>query len=329
MKKKTRMLSAALSIALVAGAGCGRAGDEDGIRASGTVEVTEVRVTARAQGEIESLFYDEGDRVATGDTLAIIEHDVLSLQLEQARAAAEAAAAQLALLRSGARSQDQAQARAAVEQAQAQFEQAESDAVRFRALFERGSVTKRQLEEAETRLRIAQAGAASAREQLDKVQNLARPEELRAAEAGLVQAEAQVRLLERRIADALVVAPRNGVVVARPVEVGEYAAPGAVLFTLSDEGDAHLRIYVAEDVLGLIRIGQHADVYPDSRPEEAIAGRVVFVSPVAEFTPKNVQTREERTRLVHQVNISLPPTDGLLKAGTYADAVIPVGAEDE
>jgi len=318
-----------LMLALILGAGCG--GDrENELRASGTIEVDEVRITARTPGIILRMAVDEGDVVAAGDTLAVIDHDLMVLQLAQAEAGAEAAAAQLALLRKGARAEDIAAAQAAVRQAEAQLKQARQDAERFRTLFEAGSTTQKMRDDAEARLQVAQAGYDAAVENLRKLENLARPEEIRAAEARHRQAVATANVLRRQIEDAFITAPISGTVTVRSAEEGENVGPGATLMTLANLEKVYLRIYVPEDALGHVVVGREVDVFTDSHPGEPVRGRVTYVSPRAEFTPKNVQTRDERVKLVYEVNVTLPNPDGRLKPGMYADAVLPIndGAPD-
>lgn len=308
-------------------AACG-GGDPDGVlRASGTVEVTEVRVAARTPGELRRLDVDEGSRVEAGDTLGVVDHDLLALQVRQAEAGVEAAAARLDLLRRGARAEDVAQARAHVEQAAIALAQAREDAARFRALAETGSVTTKQRDDAETRLALAEVQHEAAQQALRKLEDLTRPEELRAAAAQLRQAEASVDVLRRQVEDAYLVAPIGGTVIEKVAEPGELVAAGTPVVTLADLSRAYLRIYVPETELGRVRPGQSVAIYTDTYPDRPLEGRVTFIAPEAEFTPKNVQTREERVKLVYEVKIDVPNPDGVLKPGMYADAVLAVAGE--
>jgi HlyD family secretion protein len=318
----TRMPVIPLAFLLILTAGCTDERATDSLRASGTVEVTEVRVAARTPGELLRLLVDEGSRVARGDTLAVVNHDMLTLQLAQARANADAAAAQLDLLRQGARAEDIAQARAQLTQAEVQVRLARQDAERIRALSEGGSATGKQLDDVEARLVSAEAGAEAVRQSIRKLEHLVRPEELRASDARLRQAESSIALLERQMADAFIVAPMSGIVTRKMAEAGELVSAGMPIVTLADMDRAFLRIYVPEIELGRIQIGQSADVYSDSYPDRPLPGRITFISPTAEFTPKNVQTRDERIRLVYEVKIEAPNPGGVLKPGMYADAKI-------
>lgn len=300
---------------------CGDGDPEGTLRASGTIEVTEVRVGARLPGTLQRIA-EEGAAVRAGDTLAVIDHTALGLQLRQAEAVAQAAAARLALLRRGARAEDVAQARALVAQARLALEQAQADVARFRTLAAAGSATAKQHEDAETRLALAQVQHEAAQQGLRKLEDLARPEELQAAAAQLRQAEAGIALLQHQIGEATLTAPHAGTVIEKTAEAGEFIGPGMPVATLADLSRASLRIYVPETALGSLHLGQPVEVFSDADPGTAVAGRVAFISPRAEFTPKNVQTREERVRLVYAVRIDIPNPDGRLKPGLYADAVL-------
>lgn len=305
---------------LLAACSDGDAGDT--LRASGTVEMTEVRVTARTPGEVLRLGVEEGAAVQAGDTLAVIDHELMVLQMRQAEAGVDAAEARLALLREGARAEDLAQARAQVEQARIALEQAQADAARFQELAASGSATEKQREDADTRLALAREQYAAARQGLRKLEDLARPAELRAAAAQLKQAQAAVDVLRYQIRQSYLVAPIAGTVIEKIVEPGELVGQGAPVMTLADLSRAYLRIYVPETDLGRIMLGQPVDVYTDTYPDRPLGGRITFISPSAEFTPKNVQTKDERVKLVYEVKVEVPNPDGLLKPGMYADAVL-------
>ena len=192
----------------------------------------------------------------------------------------------------------------------------------MRELAARGSVTPKQRDDAEARLVVAQAQEASAKEALSRLRRLARPEEIQAAEARVAQAAAAVDLLRKTIADSTVVSPVAGIVTRRPVEEGELVAPGTTVLTVSELDRVHVMIFVTEKELGRIRLGQEAEVAIDSAPGRVFEGRVTFISPEAEFTPKNIQTREDRVKLVFGVKVEIPNPDGVLKPGLPADAVI-------
>jgi len=319
---------AALLLALGGLVSCSGAKNGRSILASGTIEAREVNVASRVSGQILALKADEGSRVKKGDVLALIEHDTADIQLRQAEAGAALAGAQLDLVRKGARGEDIKQGEEALKQVDANLKVAGDDAKRMRELAAKGSVTLKQKDDAEARLIVAQAQQAQAREALRKLRQMSRPEEIRAAEARLAQAQASVDLLRKTISDCTITSPVNGVVTRRPVEAGELISPGATVLTVSELDNVHIMIYVTEKELGRVGLGREAEVTIDSAPGRMFKGRVTYISPEAEFTPKNVQTREDRVKLVFGVKVEVPNPDGLLKPGMPADALLAAARTD-
>jgi HlyD family secretion protein len=322
------IFSAALILALGGFVSCSGAKNGRSIRASGTIEAREVNVASRVSGQILALKADEGSRVKKGDILALIEHDTADIQLRQAEAGAALAGAQLDLVRKGARIEDITQGEEALKQVDANLKVAADDAKRMRELAAKGSVTLKQKDDAEARLIVAQAQQAQAREALRKLRQMSRPEEIRAAEARLAQAQASIDLLRKSISDCTIISPVNGVVTRRPVEAGELISPGATVLTVSELDNVHVMIYVTEKDLGRVGLGREADVTIDSAPGRIFKGRVTYISQEAEFTPKNVQTREDRVKLVFGVKVEVPNPDGLLKPGMPADALLAAAETD-
>ncbi|MCL5027694.1 MAG: efflux RND transporter periplasmic adaptor subunit [Bacteroidetes bacterium] len=307
---------------LVIGFGCGSGDNHNKIDASGTIEATNVTVSAKVSGQVKKLFFNEGDKVNAGDTLLTIDHDLLSIQLQQAEAGADAAGAQLALLKQGARAEDIKQAEDAVKQAKANFELAESTMKRNEKLYKSNSITKQQWDDVLAKYDIANAQLNSSKENLKKIKNLARPEEIKQAEANLDRQKASVNLLKKNISDSFVTAPINGFVVKKFVEAGESVAPLSSLVMISNLNYVDLVIYIPETDLGKVKLGQEASVQVDTYPNRSFNGKVIYISPEAEFTPKNIQTKDERTKLVYAVKIHIPNSDYSLKDGMPADAEI-------
>lgn len=318
--ESSKTMAGLCGLALLLGCGGGAAGD--GVTASGTIEAVEVRVAAETGGVLLRLPVEEGSVVGRGDTLATVDHEALAVQLKQARAGVDLAAAQLRLVRQGARDEDLRQASAALEQAEVSLRAAGDDLERMQALAASGSATEKQRSDAQTRYDVARAQVDAAEQGLRKVQNLVRPEEIQAGEARLVQARAAAELLEQRMADAHVVAPAAGTVTRKLAEEGELVGPGMTLVVLSKLDRVFLNIYVAETELARVKLGAPARVHVDGYPDRSFDGRIVYISPEAEFTPKNVQTKEERVRLVFRVKIALENPEGILKPGLPADAVL-------
>ncbi len=322
-----RSKAAAFILILLAGTACAGNGTRDVISASGTIEAIEVNIASKVPGQILSLAVQEGSRVRPGDVLATIDHATADIQLRQAEAGVDLARAQLLLLRNGARREDIQQAEAAVKQAEANLRIASDDARRMRELLRTGSVTTKQSDDAEARLTVAEAQHSAAAESLNKVRRLARPEEILAAEARLAQAEAARDLLAKLIDDCTVIAPAGGIVTHKAVEAGELVTAGATLVTLAELASVHVMLYLTELEVGRVRLGDEAEVEIDAFPGRPFPGRVTYISPEAEFTPKNVQTKEDRVKLVFGVKVEIENREGLLKPGLPADAVLRVATE--
>jgi len=305
--------------------GCGGPKPGGPISASATIEAVEVTVSAKTSGQVERVSVEEGSRVKVGDELAVIDSDALAIQLRQAEAGVDLARSQLDLLLKGARIEDIRQTEEGAKQAEANLFLAGEDLKRIRNLYEKESATAKMKEDAETRFQVAQAQNAAAQQALAKVRRLSRPEEVRAAEARLAQAEAARDLLKKTITDATIVSPVSGMVTNKAIEAGEFVGPGTPLLTIADLDAVRLNIYITEVELGRVRLGQRAEITVDSHPGQSLTGTVIFISPEAEFTPKNVQTKEERVKLVYRVKVEIPNPQGILKPGMPADALIMMG----
>ena len=302
--------------------GCGSGNNKNTIEASGDIEATNVVVSSKVSGQVTKLFFYEGAKIKAGDTVMTIDHDLLSIQLKQMEAGMEAAKAQLALLVQGARKEDIQQAEDAVTQAKANYKLASTVKERNDKLIKAKSITKQQYDDVVAKYEIAQAQFNSAQENLKKLKNLARPEEIKQAKANLDRQIASVNLLKKNISDSYVTAPISGFFVKKFVEAGESVAPLSSLLMLSNLNYVDLVIYVSETELGKVQLGQEAQVSVDSYKNKTFKGKVIYISPDAEFTPKNIQTKDERTKLVYAVKIHIHNPEYELKDGMPADAVI-------
>lgn len=292
------------------------------IEASGTLEATEVKVSAKVPGQIQKILIQEGSPVKTGDTLLVLDRSTLELQWKQAQAGVELAQAQYMLLLNGARSEDVHLAEEALKQAETSFKSASDDYARMKELFASNTVSKKQFDDAEARYTVAQAQWNSAQQNLQKMQRFARPEDLAAAKARLDQSKASADLIKKQYNDAYILAPVAGTVTSKPVEEGELIGTGTTVATISRLEKMNLMIYVSEAELGKVKLGGAANVVIDTYPDKNFPGKVIYISPIAEFTPKNIQTKEDRTKLVFGVKLEVENNDGTLKSGMPADAFI-------
>ena len=301
---------------------CSNTDNDTFIEGTGTIESTNVIVSSKNAGEIKSILFNEGEQVNAGDTILIIDHEALEYQLEQALAGEQIAQAQLDLMLKGARSEDIKQAEEMMKQSEINFNTAKNDFERFKQLWESRSISKKQFEDITARYEVAIAQYNSAKENYQKVKKIFRPEEIEQAKGNLKKARASVDLLRKNIRDSYVTSPLSGFIVKKFVEVGETVTPMSSLFKVSNLTTVELIIYVSEVELGKIKLGQKAEVTIDTYPDKKYEGKVIYISPEAEFTPKNVQAKDERTKLVFAVKIQVDNKDFDLKAGMPADAKV-------
>lgn len=292
------------------------------IELSGSAETTNIVLSSQVAGTAQKIIQEEGNRVRVGDTLILIDPETYILQLNQAEAQRDLAKAKYDLLKKGARSEDKSQVAEALNQAEANYQSAKSDFERIENLFNNQSVTKKQYDDAQTRLTIAEAQLNSAKQNLKKIENFVRPEELDQAKAAFNAAEANVKLLQKRVNDCYILSPINGQIVKNFVEIGETVNPQSTLVKITDLSEVEVVVYIQEADLGKVKLGQKAEVFSDSYEDKSYEGKVTYISPEAEFTPKNIQTKEERTKLVFAVKIKVPNPNYELKAGMPVDAVI-------
>jgi HlyD family secretion protein len=301
------MRSFILIVTMIALSGCGY-GDGTAIEATGIIEATDVTVSAQVAGTVASVRVDEGDRVAAGDTLLVLDQREYRLQVRQAEANLAAAEAQYRLAATGPRHED-------LKQAEAADESAQRDLIRMRELRQSNSIPQKQLDDAELR-------ATMAHQALAKLRNGLRPEEVEAMRARRDQAALQLELVRKKFDDCFITVPMSGTVLNRFVERGEFVGVGSALARIANLDQMDLMIYVPETELPRVAVGQTAHITVDAFKDRTFEGRVVYISPTAEFTPKNIQTKDERTKLMFGVKIRVANPDGALKAGIPADVVL-------
>lgn len=298
-------------------------GDSDAIVASGSVEATEAQLGFQVPGRIDTIAVAEGDRVTAGQLLARL--DVTELEARRAQAAAQLAAARalLAELQTGSRPEDIASARSAAGAATDRFNDAQRDLARTRQLLEGGAVSQEALDKAQTAFDLARAQRDQAAQARQLVETGPRPERIAAQRAQVAQAEAAVRQIDATLANAVVRAPFGGVVTVKDREPGEVVGAGTPVLTVMNLGDRWVRIYVREDRVGAVRLGQAASITADTYPGKRYAGEVSYISSEAEFTPRTVQTAEERVKLVYAVKVRITGDAAVdLKPGVPADVVL-------
>lgn len=324
MKKMIEIIHFQLLLAVGAGIALSSCGEKpsDDVEASGIIETTDVTISSRAVGNIIAMKVREGDRVRAGDTLFIVDDSDLRLQKAQLLAGIDIAKYQYDLVRNGARAEDVAQAEEGMRQAKISLDNAADDERRYRELLDVGSISEKDYQNIRTRRQVAERQYNAARLAYEKLRNGSRSEDISTARAREEQAVAQAAAIDKKIADCVVLSPVDGVVTRRGVEEGEFVNTGTGVLTITDDDLVKLKIYVAENELGKVKLGQQAELKIDTYEDRRYQGKVTYISPSAEFTPKNVQTKDDRAKLVFEVHIEAPNPKGDLKAGITADAKI-------
>lgn len=360
----------------------------ESIALSGNIDVTQVDLAFKIPGRLSHRLVEEGDNVASGQRMAVLDETDQQLQVQKALADMDYASAVLAELEAGSRPDEIRRARAAVEQARfnlnelqngsrdqeiaeaeadlaramadertakSQFTLAKNDFSRYEAVFADGGISRQAFETYRTRLDSAAntaSAAASRRQAAEQRLSLrregSRKERIRQASSALAQAEAAYALVKagprqeaidqarakkqtagaalavarQQLAETELFASFDGVVLSTSAEPGSYLNPGSPVLTVGDIVNVWVRAFVSETDLGRIRLNQEAEVTVDAYPDRSWKGRVSYISSAAEFTPRSVQTTEERTNLVYRIKIQLSNPDGALKPGMPADAVI-------
>ncbi len=390
MNKKRILVIAAIAAAAAVAVACARwfgDGDENRIRVSGNIELTEVNIAFKIPGKLIERAVDEGDPVKAGMILARLDKDTLTGQHARAQAAlagaesaevqqrtaidyqaatlegqilqrgaeVKAAEARLAALVAGSREQEKAQARANVDRAQTEFDRARNDWKRAQNLIKNEDISKADFDQFRTRYESADAQLKTAKEQLGLVLEGPRKEDIDAARAQVQQSQAALQLaeaqrlelkrrreemasrladirgrkadvnvLETQLADTEVASPIDGVVLVKSAEVGEILAAGTSVLTVGDLDHPWLRAYINERDLGRVKLGNKVTLTTDSFPGKEYTGRVSFIASEAEFTPKQIQTNEERAKLMYRIKIDVANPRHELKSNMPVDGVIQV-----
>ena len=297
------------------------------IRGSGIIEVTEVDVAFEVPGTIAERYVDEGALLDKGEPIARLDDKEYRLQVERATAAKAASEARYRLLLKGPRAQEIDQALAAAESADTDFETQQREYERAKALFDRNVVSRSEFDKVNFAFADARARRERAHAQLGMLKEGFRTEEVEEGRARLREAEKGLALAELNLARCQLFAPVSGRVLSKNREAGETVPVGASVVTLGDLDRPWLNLYIGERDLGKVSLGMKAEVTVDSFPTQPFPGKVTFISDKAEFTPKNIQTQDERVKLVYRIKIEVENRNQALKPGMPADGVLPLNHE--
>ena len=281
----------------------------------GNVDIREVNLGFRVSGRLAKLFYDEGDKVKSGQEIARLDDEPYLDQAASARAQADSMRARLKLRLTGNRPQEIAQTRALVREREATAANARHFLERSEKTLDIKGISIQDRDNAEAAFREAEARLASARENLALLEAGFRLEDIAQAKADLAQAEAALASAELQVKDAILRAPADGVILTRAQEAGAILQAGSTVFTLSLLNPVWVRAYVHETDLGRIHPGSKVEIFTDSHPDKAYSGQIGFISPRAEFTPKTVETTQLRTALVYRLRIVVDNPDDSLRQG--------------
>ena len=298
----------------------------EGAALYGNVDIREVQLGFRVSGRLASMTVEEGDRVAAGDLLAVLDDRPLTESLAVAEAGVKEAQANLDRFNTGSRPQEIQQAQAMVEEAEAALENTNKQLKRQQELFADGLNSKRALDDAEARQEQAAARLRANRESLALAVEGFRQEDIAAAAAAVAAAEARRDQARTQVEDTRLYAPSNGVIQVRAREPGAMLNIGEPVYTLSLTDTIYVRAYVGETHLGQVQPGTPVTVSSDSS-DRSYQGQVGFISPRAEFTPKTVETPELRTDLVYRLRIVVSNPDAQLRQGMPVTVHLGVGGE--
>lgn len=299
----------------------------DALTLYGNVDVRQVTLAFRIGGRIAEVTAEEGDRVAAGRVVARLETGDLDDRLTLAQARVESAAAELAALEAGSRAEVIEQTRAALAEAEASLKLARATRDRQAELAERDIASHQAHEIAQAAYEQAFAARDAARAALELARAGARSEDILRGRAALAAERAQLSVARRARADAELAAPDAGTVLSRIREPGSIVGPGEPVMTLSILAPVWVRSYVEEPDLGRIAPGMPVEVRTDSGG--AYDGQIGFISPVAEFTPKSVETSELRTSLVYRLRVIVAAPDEGLRQGMPVTLRVPLRTDGD
>lgn len=315
---KTRRIVIAAAVILMGGALASWLlrdhGNQDALLLYGNVDIREVELAFRQPGRLASMAFDEGDAVTAGAVMAQLDATPYREKLAAAEAELQAAQAQLEKLQRGNRPQEIAQAREQVRQVQAAATEAERNFKRQDILLKSGASSQHSADAARAARDQSAANLAAANASLSLATAGFRSEDIAAGKARVAAATATLAQARTALADATLIAPSNGIVIARVREPGSMVASSTPVYSLSLRDPVYLRAYVGESDLGRIAPGTKVRVHTDSS-DTIYHGQIGFISPRAEFTPKTVETTDLRTDLVYRLRVVVSDADEGLRQG--------------
>jgi HlyD family secretion protein len=292
----------------------------------GNVDIREAQLTFNASEHVDRVLVEEGEHVKKNQLLAQLHKQLFHSQVAQAEAQVEAKRQQLDKLKAGSRPEEIEKARAEVAAAQARAKAARDTWQRLQRLVAKKLASREEVETASSNASAAQAQVEAAQAALKLLEAGPRKEDIAAAEADLRAAEANLALAQQNLANTELRAPADGIIRTRILEPGDMASPLKPALTLAFANPVWVRAYLPESLLGKVKPGMPASILTDSYPDKKYPAWVGYISPTAEFTPKNVETPELRTRLVYQLRVMACNGDEELRLGMPATVQIDLQA---
>lgn len=286
-----------LLFSIVALQSCGN-GESDSITGSGSLEATEITIRSKTSGQMLEMKVNEGSLLEPGTVIAVVDTEKISLQKQQI----EAGLAEVKFVIQTAEE--------SITLAEEQLANVKKKYSRIKTLFEQGSATQQQMDDIETQFNLASTQARQAKSGL------------RASQMKKLQIEANLNLLQSQLEDCFIDSPVAGTVIKKYVEQGETVSQGMPVVDIADLSRMWIKLYITAPELGFVTLNENADIMVDSFPDKKFSGKVIWISPKAEFTPKNVQTKEARADLVYAVKIELSNPENELKIGMPADIFV-------
>ncbi len=291
---------------------------DDALQASGTIEVTSVDLNSKVSGTIKTLTLEAGDSVAEGQLVAEISRNDLAAQRERDAMALMKAEAQLKDLLSGARKPELEEAAANVNIVKVTYAKAEEDLARREVLYEAGAISEQELQQFQNNLELEKNRLQVAEARLRLLEAGSRTQTIAAAKAEVQRNKAVLQASETMLDDLKIYSPLTGSIVSKNYQPGEFVQMGAPLATVADLNDLWIKVYIPTDALPAVKLGQKVEFTVSGEPT-VFTGTVSEIAAKGEFTPKSIQTKQERANVVFGVKIKTDSQGGILKPGMPAD----------
>ena len=303
--------------------------DKNRLTLYGNVDIREAQLAFNGNEHIGEILVEEGDHVKKGQLLAILHTEILEAGVEQIEAQINAQKQIVVKLKAGSRPEEIYRASAQLKAAEARALSAKNTYRRRTRLLQKKLISPEEVENSRSLADAAADEVEASRQTLNLLKKGSRKEDIAAAEAELLALQASLKLARQHLKDANLYAPADGIIRNRILQPGEMASPQTPVLSLALINPVWVRSYLPETSLGKVHLGAKAEIHTDSYPDKAYSGWLGFISPTAEFTPKNVQTPELRTRLVYSIRIFACNPDDELRLGMPATVTIGLGQKPD